>query len=444
MQDMYAKGKQEKHDEAVAFTTYSEWCKNTMDFKQKAIADGEAAITSLSADIQKAESDATVLGKKIAELNSEVDAWEADLAKATSLREGERADYTATHKDYSESVDALDRAIVILKRKSADTSQLLQKDKAFLQKVAQLNRIPAAAKRTIASFLATDQEISQDPLSVSAPQANAYEFQSGGVVEMLEKLKDKFQDERNELEKKELSMKEKQKASREQDAAEAKGDLADATATKEEDTTYLNALVAQCDQKSKDYENRQKLRGEELEAITKAIEIIQSPSVTGMGETYLPQLLQKSAKTKHSFALLRSDAVRPIQKNVAVFLADRARTLESRVLSMVATKVRDGPFDKVKKMIKDLIVRLMEEATQESEHKGWCDTELGTNKQTREDKSEDVDMLVAKKDQLTADIAKLADQIAGITDDIAELDAAVAEATTVRGEEKAKNIKTIT
>merc|ERR1719311_1221116 len=252
MQDMYAKGKQEKHDEAVAFTTYSEWCKNTMDFK-------------------KAESDATVLGKKIAELNSEVGAWEADLTKATELREGERADYTATHKDYSESVDALDRAIVILKRKSADTAQLLQKDKAFLQKVAQLNRIPAAAKRTIASFLATDQEITQDPLSVSAPQANAYEFQSGGVVEML----DKFQDERNTLEKdelnakhafemqaqelhdqmdaakKEIAMKEKQKAGREQDAAEAKGDLADTTATKEEDTTYLNALVAQCDQKSK-------------------------------------------------------------------------------------------------------------------------------------------------------------------------------------------------
>merc|ERR1719389_517116 len=90
-------------------------------------------------------------------------------------------------------------------------------------------------------------------------------------------------------------------------------------------------------------------------------------------------------------------------------------------------------------MIKDLIVRLMEEATQESEHKGWCDTELGTNKQTREDKSEDVDMLVAKKDQLTADIAKLSDQSAGI----AEIDAAVAEATKVRGEEKAKNTQTI-
>merc|ERR1719440_2055412 len=89
-------------------------------------------------------------------------------------------------------------------------------------------------------------------------------------------------------------------------------------------------------------------------------------------------------------------------------------------------------------MIKDLIVRLMEEATQESEHKGWCDTELGTNKQTREDKSESVDMLVAKRDQLSADIAKLGDEIAQISDDVAAIDAAVAEATKVRGAEKAK------
>merc|ERR1719465_377268 len=312
-----------------------------MDFKQKAIADGEAAITTLSADIQKAESDATVLGKKIAELNSEVDAWEADLAKATTLREGERADYTATHKDYSESVDALDRAIVILKRKSADTTQLLQKDKAFLQKVAQLNRIPASARRTIASFLATDQEITQDPLSVSAPQANAYEFQSGGVVEMLEKLKDKFQDEKHELEKEELnekhayemaaedlhssidaaekesSEKAKAKAEAEQGVAADKGDLADTTSTRDEDQKYLDGVMTQCQQKSKAYEERQTVRAEELEALTKAIEVIQSPEVSGHGETYLPAMVQKS------FALRATGATKPVQSNVAAFLKDR-------------------------------------------------------------------------------------------------------------------------
>ena len=51
--------------------------------------------------------------------------------------------------------------------------------------------------------------------------------------------------------------------------------------------------------------------------------------------------------------------------------------------------IAGDPFDKVKKMIKDMIVRLMEEATEESEHKGWCDSELGTNKITRESRRAD-------------------------------------------------------
>ena len=63
-------------------------------------------------------------------------------------------------------------------------------------------------------------------------------------------------------------------------------------------------------------------------------------------------------------------------------------------------------------MIKDLIVKLMEEATEESEHKGWCDTEMGTNKQTREDKADAVSTLTAESEELDAKISKLGDEIA--------------------------------
>ena len=59
-----------------------------------------------------------------------------------------------------------------------------------------------------------------------------------------------------------LSRSQQQKAGREQDAADAKGDLADTTATRKEDQKYLNDLTAQCDQKTRDYESRQTLRGE--------------------------------------------------------------------------------------------------------------------------------------------------------------------------------------
>merc|ERR1711865_931622 len=133
------------------------------------------------------------------------------------------------------------------------------------------------------------------------------------------------------------------------------------------------------------------------------IEIISSGAVAGNADKHLPSLVQKSS----AFALLRADAQSPTQARVAQYLQYQARQLNSRVLSALAVRVADDPFKKVKKMIKDLIVRLMEEANEEAEHKGWCDTELSTNEQTRKEKTEAVETLHAEIDQLEASIAKL-------------------------------------
>merc|ERR1719247_3323837 len=94
-------------------------------------------------------------------------------------------------------------------------------------------------------------------------------------------------------------------------------------------------------------------------------------------------------------------------------------------------------------MIKDLIVRLMEEANEEAEHKGWCDTELSTNEQTRKEKTQAVETLHAEIDELEASIAKLTEDIAELTTAVAELDAAMAKATEIRQAEKEKNTETI-
>merc|ERR1719367_2432411 len=85
----------------------------------------------------------------------------------------------------------------------------------------------------------------------------------------------------------------------------------------------------------------------------------------------------------------------------------------------------------------------MEEANEEAEHKGRCDTELSTNEQTRKEKTEAVETLHAEIDQLQASIAKLTEDIGDLTKAIAELDAAMAKATALRQEEKAENLQTI-
>merc|ERR1719321_1927652 len=94
-------------------------------------------------------------------------------------------------------------------------------------------------------------------------------------------------------------------------------------------------------------------------------------------------------------------------------------------------------------MIQDMVSKLMEEANEEAEHKGFCDTEMGTNKNTRDAKTEEVESLTAQIEQLTADIAKLGTQATELADQISELDAAVSKATTERSEESFKNKATI-
>merc|ERR1712154_538706 len=125
-----------------------------------------------------------------------------------------------------------------------------------------------------------------------------------------------------------------------------------------------------------------------------------------------------------------------MQAKASMFLHQKARDLQSRVLSAVADHVAANPFRKVKKMIKDLITKLMEEASEEAEHKGWCDTELATNEKTRKEKTEAVETLHAEIDQLEASIAKLTEDISDLTQAVADLDAAMAKNTALRQEEK--------
>jgi len=461
MQDMLAKGKAAKQDEEVKFAAYKQFCEGTSEEKKTNIADAAAEIEDLQASIQKAESDAAVLAEDIAGLDEDIAGWTSDIKEGAALRAKQKADYETTLRDYEESLDALDRAIVVLKKQSGDTPQAMM----LLQRVAATHKVPASARRTIEAFLALSSR--SDPLSVTAPQAAGYEFQSGGVVEMLENLRDKFQKEKNDLEKDEMgaehafnlmqmelkdsisaaesmrATKAKMKAGKEADAATDKGSLADTMASKAEDEKYLADLVAQCEQKSNDFASRQQLRAEELEAIMKAIEIISSPDVAGNAG-------------KHGVALAQSFALRASHKSkgrvapgVVSYIQSRADALQSRGLRMLAMQVAEteremaDPFKKVKKMIDSMITKLLEEANEESDKKGWCDKEMAVNGQTREDKTEEVNTLSAEMDKLKADIMKLSEQIADLAVAIQEVDAAMVSATDIRLAEKKKNAETV-
>jgi len=548
---MVEKGIQEKQAEEVQFAAYSSFCESTIKDKKRLIKKNNELIETLEADIQKHEADADLLAKEISGLDVDITTWEGDLKASSRVREIEKLDYDNTHKDYTESMEALEEGIQTIQKGSEDTAQaegegptsaaLAEPAGAAMAQIKKAPMIPDAAKKAIAAFLAVggtedaDEAdemaiISDDKsarvfnenakllkqavanhdlksseaathsardalrhvassdllpagaqkaiqsflqvhgpdyeddenLAVAAPEANAYEFQAQGVVDMLSHLNEKFFTEREALEKKELEdvhafsvlqqdlntqvkgateAREEKKVAKSkslQAAADAKGDLQDTIGTRDDDMKYLADLTATCDEKATAFEKRQHLRSEELTAVRKAIEILSSDSVSGASEKHLPQLLQ--VHKKHAALVqLRSSSASPAQERVAKYLKEQGLRLNSRVLSTIAMRMTVDPFKKVKKMVKDLIVKLMEQANEEADHKGWCDMELGTNANTREEKTTSVETLTAEIDELQASVAKLAEDIAGLADEIKLLDEDVAKATEIRTAENAKN-----
>ena len=238
--------------------------------------------------------------------------------------------------------------------------------------------------------------------------------------------------------KKEKKEKEQFKAKKLQSKASFEGDLAETKADKEADEKYSADLKATCQKKSAAFEERQKTRKEEIEAVSKAQEIIASGSVSGKAEKHLPSLLQ-SAGTGAALAFLRSESHSPKQDQVARFLQQQATSLNSRVLSALAVRVGADPLGKVKKMIEALITKMNDQAKEDATKNTWCVTELATNKATREEKTDTSESLQSEIDTLKASIAKLTDESNTLTKEISELDSAMASATDLRNKEAEKN-----
>jgi len=457
---MLEKGKAEKHDEQVQFASYKQFCDDTTMEKQNAIADAEEQIEVIKADIQKYAADIELLTKEIAGHEEDISVWKGDGVAAGKVRAIEKADYDAQHKDYTESIEAIQMAIGVLKKQARSIPQasLIQ----IADNLKGQTLIPPEAKRVLDAFLEQDPDYG---LGVSAPESAAYENRSGGVIEMLEKLLTQFTSERTTLEKEEMISKNafemlmtdlaaqieeaendvvsKKATMAKRKAAKAASelDLTDTIAAMEEDMKYLADLTATCAQKTTDFESRQQLRAEEIEAIEKAMEIISSGAVAGAGEKHLPAALLQHKGA--ALSQLRADGRSPTQVRVSQFLQDQGRQLNSKILAALAVRVADDAFKKVKKMIQDLIYRLMEEANAEATQKGWCDEELATNAQTRKAKSKEVDTLTSEIDALEAEIAKLTEDITELSAAVAELDKAMAEASELREKENIKNTQTI-
>merc|ERR1719163_1380852 len=462
MEDMAAKGKAEKEAEVVVYQEYMKWCDKTTFQKSVAIRDGKLAVEQGTAAAGKAKADAEAAADKIVELNGNIKSWAVQKAEAKEQREIENADYEKEHVEFTENIDALTSAMATIAASTQPVSALLQDANSDLMASWErlTKKLPASEAQAFTSLLQKDAQ----------PQAASTAFESsdssGGVQDAVGKLKARIEGKRADLEKEEtdhkfafeslaaqldlnteqanneIDEKTQSKAQRLADFESFTQEVESTSATLKTDEKYFADLNVQCQTKSEEFDARQKMRAEELEAIAKAIEVMSGDTVSGAAETHLRTFVQT-----RSLALLRAQAANEraaAVHRVAIFLQGRAEKADSRILAKLAARVTEtGPFDKVVEMIKDLIQKLTTEAAEEADQKSWCDAELKSNKETRDAKTEEVNRLTARSDMLHAQIAQLTSELEDLSDQISSLNLALKEATEDRAEEKAANDKAI-
>merc|ERR1719330_1638556 len=460
MSEIKAKGERMMDEEKKVYANYAEWVDDEVKRLGFEIIDGKRSIEQLVAYIDKAESDVKELSGEIAALNGEITTHSAEKADATSIRQKQHAQYLKVSQDYAASVSALERAIQVLSSENYDRAQA----EMLLQR---MSTVVPGMPRVLSAFL---QERSRRTSlrGDGAPAVAAYEFQSGGIVSMLEGLHAKFKSELADVEEaesnsahefslielhlsntiaKDTSDRDEKvvtKGKRAADSAKAKGELSETRAAKAADEKLSAEIQATFATKTATYQENQKVRAAELEAVAKAIEIISSSAVSGSYAKHINLAQVAQPQQVPAFLQLGRRHRRVSGKQRAAdLLAHHASSLGSKELASLAQAVRDSPFEKVIGMIEDLIARLKQAAAVEADHKAWCDEQLKANKLKRNKKNAQVNKLVADIQGMEASIADMGSTIQQLVAEKAELTKKMAEATELRKADKAENLATI-
>jgi hypothetical protein len=459
--DLEAKIVKDGEAQQKIYEEFTDHCSDTSKELQFAIKTGKSDAERFSAAAADATAEIQGLEAKIGDLGSSVASNEQDLKQATEIRNKEHADFLEADKDAAESVSMLRRAIAIIEKEMSKTS-LLQADSdaanrvaIALQSVVAAAGVNAADKQKIQALLQAD-----DFQPAGAPAPDAYENQSGGILETLEDMLEKAEAQQADAQKsemtaahnfamlkqgledaiknqgKEMAEAKKAKALAEEAKAEAEGELERTNTQRAADEKTLKDLQHECMTTAEEYEQESKERADELGALAAAKKILNEKTGGAADRTY--SFLQQKA-TLRSRAQLRLMAA---GDKVVALIQQLGRQEKQQSLAQLAAKVRASiateadPFGKVKGMIQEMVEKLVKEAAEEAEHKAFCDKEMSETKAKMEDKQGEVDDLNTKVDKFTAKIAKLVEAIATLESEIAETAAQQKHADELRAEQK--------
>jgi chromosome segregation ATPase len=464
MSALEAKIVKEGEAEAKAFKEFFEWCDSSSQEINFEIKTAKKQKGKLEAKIGELTSDIEVGDSKIEELAAAISTNEGELKDATAVRDKEASDFAAAEKELVETVDTLDRAISIISTEMAkNPAALAQIDMSSMSSLVQsLGTVVDAAGFSSADhqkLLALVQAQDSDE-ATGAPAAAAYKSQSGGIVDVLEDLKEKAEGELSDARKaessakhnyemmkqsledqmaadtKDLNAEKSAKEAAEEEKATAEGDLSTTTKALKNAEESLATANSDCMTTAADHEATMAARTEELKVIATAQKILKESTSGAVGQTYFFLQVAANSRLQTRSDLAQTEVVSIVKKLARDQHSAALAQLASRIAVVVKYGSRGGadPFEKVKGLISDMIAKLEKEAEAEATEKAYCDEQMAKTEAKKAELEDDIAKLTAKIDKAASKSAALKGEVKELQAELAALAKSQAEMDKIRSE----------
>jgi len=441
LQSMQAKVQEEGEKELALFDKYMCYCKTAGGDLQGSISGAESSISELGNKIKAAEEQKVVLEEELKTAQADRAAAKAAMAEATAVREKEAAAFAAEKAAADKDIAAVVKAVTALEKGMAG---------AFLQtETAQILRGVISKK---ADLLMEDDR--QDLMAfLSNSQGAEYAPQSGQIVGILKQMGDEMAAglaEATKAEEAAIANYEKLMAAKKKEVnaltkeieikltrigdlgveiAEMKNDIGDTQEALVEDKKFLANLEENCEKKKKEWEVIVKTRAEELAALADTIKVLNDDDALELFKKTLPSA-SSFMQVQVTVQQLREKASTELEQ----FMQSHPKTARLELLAL-ALKGKKIGFEKVIKMIDDMVATLKVEQEDDDSKKEYCAEELDLADDKKKGLEHDIADLETAIEDLKGAIAKLTEEIAALTAGIKELDTMVTEATEQRKEE---------
>jgi len=456
LQNMQKKIEEEGEEQQEMFEKFMCYCDTNSGKLQKSVDDLTETVPQNEASVKsKTELKAQIEGELATHKQDREDA-QSTVQTSTEQRNKDKAAFDSYSAEAKSNIASIKKAVAAI-RKGLGESFLQTPEATLLQRLVLFNK--ASGNAVLSSF---DQEEVSDFLQGKAQGS------SNEIVGILEQMQENMEADLKEAEESEataladfgglLAAKNKEIASATSaiedktarvgtlavDIVNAKNDLSDTQDALAEDSNFLIELKTTCAEQAKLYDQVKKMRSEEISAIGATVKILNDDDALDLFKKTLPSpgdsLLQVST---HSSGRARARLLikNAAQENARVLGSNSAGMAEAQLVQLALRGKKVG-FEKITKMMDDMVVLLGKEQDDDDQQKEYCETEF--------EKSEDEEGALKRKIKgLDTEISEGKDAISGLKDDIAtltqgiaDLDKSVQEATETRKEESTKYTET--